>query len=309
MGVTRPSIIVPAYNEAACIERTLSVLTEGLETDSVEIVVVCNGCRDDTAARARDFRPPVRVMEREEASKVRALNAGERTVTGFPRVYLDADVELDGRSLQLLLDHASSPGALAAEPRPEFVTSSSTVWVRAYYSVWRDLHGRDAGRIGSGVVALSRAGRERFGEFPDVIADDGYVRRHFGPGELKYVDGARSRVHASTRRAASPTSSGSRSAVDSGPVSWQSEPTRRTSPSAPRGLASSRACSGCGPRAGRSCPSTSASPSGSVFRSARPRAPAVPSSGPGTIRAVRFDGDRLEGKPREVTAYLRLSSR
>ena len=36
------------------------------------------------------------------------------------------------------------------------------------------------GMIGVGVYALSEKGPERFAEFPDVIADDGYVRMLFG---------------------------------------------------------------------------------------------------------------------------------
>jgi len=37
--------------------------------------------------------------------------------------------------------------------------------------------------IGSGVFAVNRAGAERIGTFPDVINDDGYVRRMFAPEE------------------------------------------------------------------------------------------------------------------------------
>jgi hypothetical protein len=42
--------------------------------------------------------------------------------------------------------------------------------------------------IGSGVFALSYEGRRRFGEFPDLIADDDFVRLHFRPDERRTVD-------------------------------------------------------------------------------------------------------------------------
>ena len=43
---------------------------------------------------------------------------------------------------------------------------------------------------GTGVYALSQAGRERFGAFPAIIADDGFVRLHFRPQERRIVLGA-----------------------------------------------------------------------------------------------------------------------
>ena len=49
-------------------------------------------------------------------------------------------------------------------------------------------------RVGSGVLALSPAGRARFGRFPDLIADDLYVRSHFSADELRAVEGAESIV-------------------------------------------------------------------------------------------------------------------
>ena len=46
------------------------------------------------------------------------------------------------------------------------------------------------------MYALSEEGRRRFEEFPDVIADDGYVRMLFGTGERVRVDDAPVRVYA-----------------------------------------------------------------------------------------------------------------
>ena len=50
--------------------------------------------------------------------------------------------------------------------------------------------------IGVGVYALSEEGRGRFGAFPDVIADDGYVRMLFSPSERIHVDDAPVRIYA-----------------------------------------------------------------------------------------------------------------
>ena len=55
----------------------------------------------------------------------------------------------------------------------------SSLAVRAYYRIWLRLPYVREGMIGVGVYALSEEGRRRFGEFPEVIADDGYVRMLF----------------------------------------------------------------------------------------------------------------------------------
>ena len=61
---------------------------------------------------------------------------------------------------------------------------SDASWpVRAYYDVWLSLPYCRAGLVGSGVYALSKEGRNRFDEFPDLIADDGYVRCLFNESE------------------------------------------------------------------------------------------------------------------------------
>ncbi len=162
-------------------------------------MVVCNGCSDDTAEIARSFRGPVRVIETEVASKTHALNLGDSAANGFPRIYMDADVavSLDGlRKVAAVLQVGSH---LAAAPRPVDVFLPETSWwVHAYYRFWGELPYIQEGMIAAGVYALSKQGRERFDEFPDVIADDGYVRLLFEPHERVQVADATSSVVAPT---------------------------------------------------------------------------------------------------------------
>src|SRR5258708_19124503 len=55
------SIIIPAHNEASVIQSTLrSILASKLDRP-LQIIVVPNGCTDDTAARARAVRGPIQV--------------------------------------------------------------------------------------------------------------------------------------------------------------------------------------------------------------------------------------------------------
>lgn len=187
------AVIVPAHDEERVLPRTLQVLLAGLPAE-VQVLVVPNGCSDRTAEVARTFAPRVEVIEVAEASKTAALNAGDAAARGYPRVYLDADIDLPGGDLARVIAALGESGAAAAEPVARLDTSDASVWVRAYYAVWLALHGQEPGDVGCGLYALSEEGRGRFGAFPSIISDDGYVRAHFAPGEIVHVAGAQSVV-------------------------------------------------------------------------------------------------------------------
>ena len=69
------SIIIPAHNESSAL-RVIAALIPNGEKPGYEVIVVCNGCSDDTADVARGFSN-VRVLEIAEASKPAALEAGD----------------------------------------------------------------------------------------------------------------------------------------------------------------------------------------------------------------------------------------
>jgi glycosyltransferase involved in cell wall biosynthesis len=178
------SVVIPAHDE----ERVLPRLLARLADDRLEVVVVANGCRDATAAVAR--AAGVRVVELSEGSKVAALNAGDVAATVFPRAYVDADIEVDAAALLAVADRLRQGPELVASPRLRLDLSDATWPVRAYYAVWELSSFRRRGHIGSGIYALSAAGRGRFGEFPAVIGDDRFVQGRFAPAERATVDGA-----------------------------------------------------------------------------------------------------------------------
>lgn len=206
------SVIVPAHDESAVIERCLQALLQGARPDALEIVVVCNGCSDDTAARARRFGTPVRVLETPVASKSHALNLGDRSARGFPRFYVDADVCLPFASLERVAEVLCQGTILAAAPRLQVDLSDVSWAVRAYHAIWMRLPYVRQEMLGSGVYALSERGRRRFDEFPDIIADDEFVRFRFQPDEKASVADAsfvvipprtlRALVHINVRRRA-----------------------------------------------------------------------------------------------------------
>ncbi len=178
------SIVIPAYNEAQTIERCLSTLLRGTTPGEFEIVVVPNGCSDDTAARARRFEDQgVEVVETSVGSKTNALNLGDAACTRFPRFYVDADIELEADAVREVAKMLEREEFVIAAPRAIIDYRRRNRWVRAYYDVWTRLPYFTEGVIGSGVYAFSKRGRARFDQFPDIIADDEFARLQALPNE------------------------------------------------------------------------------------------------------------------------------
>jgi glycosyltransferase involved in cell wall biosynthesis len=189
MGSAGPSVsvVVPVHNEAAILRRTLTTLLAGTRPGELEVVVVCNGCTDQSAEVARSIGSPVRVIEIPNASKVDALNAGDAAAATLPRVYLDADVEVTIESVRRIVDVLRSGQTLIAAPALTVDLSDSGWAVRAYYTVWLRLPWVHEDVVGSGFYALSAAGRQRFGRFPDVLGDDLWVSALFERHERQSV--------------------------------------------------------------------------------------------------------------------------
>ena len=181
------SVVIPAHDEAAVITRCLDALSEGFAPGELDVVVVCNGCADRTATLARSSRQAVRVVELAAASKPAALRAGDAAARAFPRLYLDADVVLPGASARRVLERLRD-GALGARPPIRYDSTSSSAPVRSYYRARSRVPAVLGSLWGAGVYGLSAAGRQRFGVFPDVVADDLWVDRHFDRGEVEIVD-------------------------------------------------------------------------------------------------------------------------
>jgi len=184
------SVVIPAHNEQAVIGRCLAAMLAGAAPGELEVIVVCNGCTDQTAQIARSFGPDVVVIESNIPSKVAALNTGDRAARSFPRFYVDADIVLPLESLRRVAAVLRQGRCLAAAPRMSVDLTDCSAGVRAFYSVWMNHPYFVSGMIGSGVYALTSQGRARFQEFPNITADDAFVRRLFGNHERLTVSSA-----------------------------------------------------------------------------------------------------------------------
>ncbi|MGQ0566774.1 MAG: glycosyltransferase family 2 protein [Gemmobacter sp.] len=188
------SVIIPASNEAAWIGPCLAAL---FGSDPVpggaEAVVVANGCRDDTADRARGMRARAEargwglvVIERVEGGKPGALNAGDAEAQGEVRAYLDADVQVSpGLMAQLVL--ALSDAAPCYATGTAVIPAPASRVTRAYARFWQSLPFAAGEAPGMGLFAVNAAGRGRWRGFPAIISDDTFVRLQFTPQERVQV--------------------------------------------------------------------------------------------------------------------------
>jgi hypothetical protein len=182
------AVIIPAHNEEAVIGRTLKMLAGPLASGSVEVIVACNGCSDGTEAVAHTF-PGVQVIQVPTASKVAALNAGDRAASRWPRLYLDADIELPEEALCATLERlAGEKTILCARPAFTYDTEGASWCVRAYYRARNRLPQASQSIWGAGVYGLNLRGHSRLGEFPDVTADDCYIDGLYEDGEKMILD-------------------------------------------------------------------------------------------------------------------------
>ncbi|AKS32311.1 hypothetical protein AFA91_10970 [Mycolicibacterium goodii] len=180
------AVIIPAYNEAAVIERTLTPLSAAAVDERIELVVVCNGCRDNTADIARSI-PGVRVLELEQGSKPAALNAGDRAVSSWPRLYLDADIRVTPQAVLAVLDRLDRGDVLVARPAARYDTGAADMLVRSYYRARNRVPQHKRAMWGAGAYGLSEEGHRRFGAFPSITGDDWFIDAQFGSDEKAVV--------------------------------------------------------------------------------------------------------------------------
>lgn len=182
----RPSVLIAAHNEEPVLGRCLDALLAG-PAPLPEIIVIANGCDDNTADLARS-RPGVTVIELETGSKPLALNAGECLAPAGPRIYLDADILVPAGAVRTLLDVLQSTGALAAVPGRIVDTAGRPWLVRVYLAVHQQHPAFRDGLFGRGMIALSGAGRARFTRFPEMVADDLFLDSLFSADEKAHTD-------------------------------------------------------------------------------------------------------------------------
>jgi glycosyltransferase involved in cell wall biosynthesis len=181
----RPSFVIAAHDEERVIGACIDALLRQ-EVHSDEIIVVANGCSDRTVEVASGFG--VTVIDRAEAGKAGALNAGDAAASSYPRIYLDADIVVPDGAVTALVAHlAGAPATLAVVPCRRMNTAGRQWPVRAYFAINERLPAFHHSLFGRGLIVVSEAGRTRFDAFPSMVADDLFLDSQFAADEKAEV--------------------------------------------------------------------------------------------------------------------------
>ncbi len=189
------SIIVPASNEAAHIGACLKAILASDSLDIAQLIVVANGCTDETVDIANSFSGQSQargwefnLLTLSAIGKPSALNAGDAAAKYPMRVYIDADVTVEPFLLRQITEALVVNGPRYASGQLRFVTPNS--WVtRAYARTYARVPFITQGVPGAGLFAVNGTGRKRWEAFPEIIADDTFVRLNFAPNERIGVSG------------------------------------------------------------------------------------------------------------------------
>jgi cellulose synthase/poly-beta-1,6-N-acetylglucosamine synthase-like glycosyltransferase/peptidoglycan/xylan/chitin deacetylase (PgdA/CDA1 family) len=179
--VTEPvSVLVPAYNEAKCIENTVRSLMAG--EHPIEVVVVDDGSSDGTARIVEAMGlPNVRVVRQLNAGKPAALNRGLANARHDIVVMMDGDTVFEPSTVRELVQPFGDPrvGAVAGNAKVGNKDTLIGAWQHIEYVMGFNLDRRmyDVLRcmptIPGAVGAFRRSALERVGGMSDdTLAED-----------------------------------------------------------------------------------------------------------------------------------------
>ncbi|MFE5143470.1 glycosyltransferase [Streptomyces fagopyri] len=179
--VTEPvSVLVPAYNEAKCIENTVRSLMAS--EHPVDVVVVDDGSSDGTARIVEDLRlPNVRVVRQLNAGKPAALNRGVANARHDIVVMMDGDTVFEPATVGELVQPFADPGVGAVAGNAKVGNRDSLIgaWQHIEYVMGFNLDRRmyDILRcmptIPGAVGAFRRSALDRVGGMSDdTLAED-----------------------------------------------------------------------------------------------------------------------------------------
>jgi len=187
------SIIIPAHNEESYLDACLTSVINQHFDGSFEVLVMANACTDRTVEIALGYKTAfttkgwkLRVLRTRRGGKLPALNCADKLAQGARRVYLDADIICEPTLMAELYAVLETDQPLYATGT--LVMAPAKTWVtRKYAHLWKQLPFMKGNAPGAGVFAVNAAGRARWGDFPDIISDDTFVRLSFASHERKQV--------------------------------------------------------------------------------------------------------------------------
>jgi glycosyltransferase involved in cell wall biosynthesis len=188
-GLRHPliSVIIPAHNEEAYLPDTLDSLLRQ-NYPHIEIIVVANGCTDETARMAKGHCDRLIVLSQKSLGVAR--NLGARLASGELLMFLDADTSIDPLTLQIVAQQFSrsdAAGTLKGKP------DSATIAFRLIYALKNFLHRTRLHFGSSGVIICWKQDFLRIGGFDEgleVRENSELMRRLKSFGRYRYIGDA-----------------------------------------------------------------------------------------------------------------------
>jgi len=177
------SVLIPAYNEEAVIERSIRQVLAS-ERVRIEVIVIDDGSKDRTSAVVRehfDGDDRVRLLTIANGGKANALNRGLELASGAIVVALDADTQFETKTIARLARWFVDPklGAVAGNAKVGNRINLVTKWQALEYVTAQNLERRALAQLGAMTVvpgavgAWRKAAIEQVGGYPpDTLAED-----------------------------------------------------------------------------------------------------------------------------------------
>jgi cellulose synthase/poly-beta-1,6-N-acetylglucosamine synthase-like glycosyltransferase len=184
-GAERPpvTVLVAAYNEEPVIERTIESILASRNVEA-RVIVVDDGSTDATAeivTRVFGADPRVTLMQKPNGGKASALNMALQFAQTPVVIGVDADTQLDGDAIALLLRWFADPkvGAVAGNVKVGNRGSLVTRWQSLEYISSQNIDRRALARLNAITVVPGAVGawrtdalRAAGGFRPDTLAED-----------------------------------------------------------------------------------------------------------------------------------------
>jgi len=115
------TIIIPAYNEASSIKRTIqSVLNADYPEEKLEIIVIDDGSKDRTYDLAKMMvkgaKYPIRVYKKKNGGKGSALNFGLKKAKNEIIISMDADTFIDKKAIKKMIAYFYNSDIMSVTP-------------------------------------------------------------------------------------------------------------------------------------------------------------------------------------------------
>ncbi|MBI1882392.1 MAG: glycosyltransferase family 2 protein [Chloroflexi bacterium] len=137
------SIIIPTHNRSASLRSTLDALClQTYPLERVEVIVVADGCRDQTVQMLQHYEAPftVGVIEQPSQGPAAARNNGAAKATGQFLIFLDDDIEAAPLLIEAYVHaHQSRPNQVAIGYLPPRLQEQSGFFRVALQTWWETM--------------------------------------------------------------------------------------------------------------------------------------------------------------------------